>query len=173
MKQVVVLCGGQGKRLKPLTNNNPKPMVDIHGKPFLLYLLKQFKHYGVKNFLFLTGYKSEKISDYFSKKYSHNIINKKFLNQKKEAKKLDLDTYVLKNAKIYLRIFNQYISLFTLSDFTLIKYNTMINNPKRFQSLLAEIFDLDQSKKLKISLKKNLSKILKKIITLLIVKQEQ
>lgn len=66
MYQVVVLCGGEGKRLRPLTNNNPKPMVDIHGEPFLLYLLKQFKHYGVKNFLFLTGYKSKKISDYFS-----------------------------------------------------------------------------------------------------------
>ena len=41
-------------------------MVDIHGKPFLQYLVNQFKHYGVKNFLFLTGYKSKKISDYFS-----------------------------------------------------------------------------------------------------------
>ena len=66
MNQVVVLCGGKGKRLKPLTNKNPKPMVDIHGKPFLLYLVNQFKHYGVKNFLFLTGYKSKNISDYFS-----------------------------------------------------------------------------------------------------------
>ena len=66
MNQVVVLCGGQGKRLKPLTNKIPKPMVDIHGRPFLLFLVNQFKHYGVKDFLFLTGYKSKKISDYFS-----------------------------------------------------------------------------------------------------------
>ena len=66
MNQVVVLCGGQGKRLKPLTNKDPKPMVDIHGKPFLLFLVNQFKHYGVKDFLFLTGYKNKKISDFFS-----------------------------------------------------------------------------------------------------------
>ncbi len=126
--------------------------------PIKLKSLEKFKI-----ILFVRDPRDILISDYFSKKYSHNIINKKFLNQKKEAKKLDLDTYVLKNAKIYLRIFNQYISLFTLSDFTLIKYNTMINNPKRFQSLLVEIFDLDQSKKeIKNFFKKELKQDFKK-----------
>ena len=42
ISQVVVLCGGRGKRLKPLTDKVPKPMININGAPFLWYLLKQF-----------------------------------------------------------------------------------------------------------------------------------
>lgn len=99
MKQVVVLCGGKGKRLRPLTKSIPKPMVDINGKPFLWHLINQFKNYGVKNFLFLTGYKSNIISDYFSDGSSLglNIIydkgpvswntNRRLYNARKKIKK--------------------------------------------------------------------------------------
>lgn len=66
MNQVVVLCGGKGKRLLPLTKCTPKAMIEINGKPFLWHLINQFKQYGVKNFLLLTGYKSHIISNYFS-----------------------------------------------------------------------------------------------------------
>ncbi len=99
MKQVVIFCGGQGKRLRPLTKNIPKPMVEINGKPFLCYLINQFKHYGVTNFLLLTGYKSKNISDYFSNgsKFGVNIrydkgpvnwkTNKRLYNAKKKIQK--------------------------------------------------------------------------------------
>jgi len=64
-KQAVILCGGRGTRLKPLTDSTPKPMVKINGKPFLHYLMEQLSDEGVKDFLLLTGYLKEQISSYF------------------------------------------------------------------------------------------------------------
>ena len=61
----VILCGGRGERLKPITDKIPKPMVDINGKPFLYFLMLQLSKNGIKNFLLLTGYKGEIIKDYF------------------------------------------------------------------------------------------------------------
>jgi histidinol-phosphate phosphatase family protein len=63
--QAVILCGGLGTRLRPLTNNLPKPMVPVNGKPFLFYLIEQLAEKGIKRFLLLTGYLGEQISDYF------------------------------------------------------------------------------------------------------------
>ncbi|MBT8579333.1 HAD-IIIA family hydrolase [Polynucleobacter paneuropaeus] len=65
INQAVVLCGGLGTRLKPLTDHAPKPMVLVNGKPFLYYLLSQLASEGVINFLLLTGYLSEQIKDFF------------------------------------------------------------------------------------------------------------
>ena len=64
--QAVILCGGLGTRLLPVTKNLPKPMVIINdGKPFLLYLLEQLSSQGIKDFVLLTGYLSDKIKDFF------------------------------------------------------------------------------------------------------------
>jgi len=65
LNQSVVLCGGLGTRLKPYTDNNPKPMVLCNGKPFLYYLLDQLYNQGFKRFLLLTGYLGDKIQEYF------------------------------------------------------------------------------------------------------------
>ena len=63
--QAVVLCGGLGTRLRPLTDNLPKPMVMINDMPFLHHLLKQLSEQGITRFVLLTGYLGKKISDYF------------------------------------------------------------------------------------------------------------
>lgn len=65
LEQAVILCGGLGTRLRPLTDSLPKPMVPVNGKPFLHHLLTQLADQGVKRFVLLTGYLGEKISDYF------------------------------------------------------------------------------------------------------------
>ncbi len=65
-EQAVILCGGLGSRLRPHTDNLPKPMIPCNGKPFLWYLLYQLHQQGIKRFVLLTGYLSEKIEDYFS-----------------------------------------------------------------------------------------------------------
>ena len=49
----------------PLTKDRPKPMVEIHGKPFLEYLIDLLKESGITRVLILTGHMAEKISDYF------------------------------------------------------------------------------------------------------------
>ena len=63
--QAVILCGGLGTRLRPFTDEIPKPMVLCNGKPFLLYLLQQLHDQGINKFVLLTGYLGEKIEAYF------------------------------------------------------------------------------------------------------------
>ena len=63
--QAVVLCGGLGTRLRPYTDNIPKPIIPCNSKPFLWHLLKQMEEQGIKRFILLTGYLAEQIEDYF------------------------------------------------------------------------------------------------------------
>ena len=61
IQQAVILAGGRGERLKPLTDDLPKPMAPINGLPFLDYLIESIRLAGISNILFLLGYKAEKI----------------------------------------------------------------------------------------------------------------
>ena len=61
----VILAGGRGKRLRPLTNYIPKPMIEFHGKPFLEYLIEMIRDQGIDRFLLLLGYLPEAVQDYF------------------------------------------------------------------------------------------------------------
>ena len=65
MKQVVILAGGKGTRLKEVSGNLPKPMVPVLGKPLLQYLIEQCVEYGISNIKLLVSYKREVIEDYF------------------------------------------------------------------------------------------------------------
>ena len=65
VSQAVILCGGRGERLRPLTDEMPKPMVSVNGRPFLQYLLEQLAENGLNRFVLLTGYLGEKIVEYF------------------------------------------------------------------------------------------------------------
>ncbi|MHC4687292.1 MAG: HAD-IIIA family hydrolase [Planctomycetota bacterium] len=64
-KQAVILAGGKGTRLLPITNNKPKPMIEFHGKVFLEYLIEMLREQGFKRILLLLGYLPELIQDYF------------------------------------------------------------------------------------------------------------
>src|SRR4051812_46674544 len=64
-RQAVVLAGGLGTRLGALTKEIPKPLVKIKSKPFLEWQMEFLASQGFKDFLFLTGYKSEMIEDHF------------------------------------------------------------------------------------------------------------
>lgn len=65
LNQAVILAGGLGTRLRPLTLDTPKPMVLINGKPFLEYLIDMLKAQGFTKVLLLLGYLAEKVEDYF------------------------------------------------------------------------------------------------------------
>jgi D-glycero-D-manno-heptose 1,7-bisphosphate phosphatase len=64
-RQVVILAGGRGTRLAPLTLTRPKPMIEFHGRPFLEYLIELFRQQGFERVLLLLGYLPEVIRDYF------------------------------------------------------------------------------------------------------------
>lgn len=63
--QAVILTGGLGTRLRPLTYSVPKGMVEIKGRPFLEYLILYLKRFGVGRILLCTGYLGEMIEEYF------------------------------------------------------------------------------------------------------------
>ena len=64
-RQAVILAGGRGTRMKPLTDRRPKPMIEVHGKPFLEYQVEQLREQGFERLLLLLGYLPEVIRDYF------------------------------------------------------------------------------------------------------------
>ncbi len=63
--QAVILAGGRGTRLLPLTKTVPKAMIRFHGKPFLEYLIEQLREQGFTRALLLLGYLPNVIIDYF------------------------------------------------------------------------------------------------------------
>ncbi len=62
---VVILCGGLGSRLKTVVADRPKPMADIHGRPFLSLIVDHFIRHGAKRFIFSTGHLGDMIEDWF------------------------------------------------------------------------------------------------------------
>ena len=63
--QAVILAGGRGTRLRPITDTRPKPMVEICGKPFLEYQIEQLREQGFERVLVLLGYLPEVVQNYF------------------------------------------------------------------------------------------------------------
>ena len=63
---VIILCGGEGMRLRPITNNIPKPLVQINDKPILFYIINHLLKYQISDYIIATGYKSEKIEDFMN-----------------------------------------------------------------------------------------------------------
>ena len=79
---VVLMVGGEGRRLRPLTNKTPKPLLNVGSKPLLERILIQFSNSGFRNFYLSIFYKSTMIKDYFGKgeKWDLNI---KYLEEDK------------------------------------------------------------------------------------------
>lgn len=63
--QAVILAGGEGTRLRPITYTRPKPMVEFHGKPFLEYMVEMLRDQGFRKILFLLGYLPQVIQSHF------------------------------------------------------------------------------------------------------------
>ena len=66
----IILCGGKGLRLRPLTNDMPKPLIEIDNKPILSYVIKHLRKHGINKFLIATGYQSNKIKKFMEETYS-------------------------------------------------------------------------------------------------------
>jgi mannose-1-phosphate guanylyltransferase len=73
--KAVILAGGYGKRLRPLTEDRPKPMVEVCGRPLAEWQILWLKSLGITEVVFLLGYAKEKVIEYFGsgKKFGVNI----------------------------------------------------------------------------------------------------
>ena len=91
IKQAVILAGGMGKRLMPLTKKIPKPMIKVFNYPFLDYLIYQLRINGVKEIILLTGYKSAVIKKHY--------LNKKDIKIQYASQKCDTGARLLKAYK--------------------------------------------------------------------------
>lgn len=63
--QAIIMAGGFGSRLRPLTEDTPKPMLPVGGRPLMEVLLEQLHDSGIRNVSVTTHFRPEKISDYF------------------------------------------------------------------------------------------------------------
>jgi len=84
--QVVILCGGKGTRLNEYTDEIPKPLVEVGGKPILHHLMNIYARYGYKDFILCLGYKGEKIKEYFK---GNKELNIEFVNTGDDSNKAE------------------------------------------------------------------------------------
>jgi len=79
---VIIMAGGQGMRLRPLTEHTPKPMLPVGDKPILEHQIDHLIKYGIKNIYISVNYLADKIKDYFGNgsKWGVNI---KYLQEEK------------------------------------------------------------------------------------------
>jgi glucose-1-phosphate cytidylyltransferase len=63
--QVVILCGGQGTRIRDVTDDIPKPMIPIGERPILWHIMKSYAQHGFTDFVLCLGYKGWTIKRYF------------------------------------------------------------------------------------------------------------
>jgi mannose-1-phosphate guanylyltransferase len=66
--KAVILSGGFGKRLKPITDYIPKPLVPIDNIPVIEWQIRYFKKFGVKDVVICAGYRSDQLVDYLAEK---------------------------------------------------------------------------------------------------------
>jgi dTDP-glucose pyrophosphorylase/CBS domain-containing protein len=70
---MVIMAGGQGTRLKPFTENCPKPMLRVDGKPMLAHIVERAKAEGFQNFILAVHYLGNMIEEYFGDGSQWNI----------------------------------------------------------------------------------------------------
>jgi len=63
--KAVILAAGEGNRMRPLTSNRPKVMLPIANKPIVEHLLLEVKEAGIREFIFVVGYRDEQVREYF------------------------------------------------------------------------------------------------------------
>lgn len=71
----VILCGGFGSRMGALTNDVPKPLIQVHDQPILWYILMTLRKYGIKNLVFPLGYKGEMLREYITTNFGNSDFN--------------------------------------------------------------------------------------------------
>lgn len=72
--QAIILAGGLGSRLKPITDYVPKPLIPINNIPLIEYQIRHLKKFKINQFVICTGYKTDQIQNYL--KHKNNFDSK-------------------------------------------------------------------------------------------------
>src|ERR1700686_1756541 len=110
--QAVILAGGLGTRLWPLTRQVPKPMVPVAGVPYLEHQLRLLKKQSILDIVLLTGYLGEQVEEYFGDggslglaiRYSREPQPRGTAGALREARSLLAGTFLLIYGDSYLPI---------------------------------------------------------------------
>ena len=111
--KAIILAGGRGKRLRPITDKIPKPLIPINNKPLIERTIKYLKKYGITEIIISSGYKSDLIEKFLKNKknFGCEII---FSNEKtplgtggaikKALKHVDEESFLVLNGDIVTNI---------------------------------------------------------------------
>ena len=131
---VIILCGGKGLRLRPLTSNLPKPLIKINEKSILENIIQYFLKYNISNFIIATGYKNKLIDKFIERKFKKNKIKIIYTGQNSDivtrlqktseySKKYFLvcygDTMVDINLNKYIKFYISNIKKITMASYQL------------------------------------------------------
>jgi len=72
---ILVLCGGFGKRLQPVVSDRQKVLADVTGQPFITFILDQVSAAGGENVILCTGYMGEQLESILGKRYKSLVLN--------------------------------------------------------------------------------------------------
>jgi dTDP-glucose pyrophosphorylase len=71
--KAVVLAAGRGTRMRELTADLPKPMIEVRGKPVLQHIVEGLRNAGVRRFLIIVGYHAEAVRNFFGDGQRHKV----------------------------------------------------------------------------------------------------
>lgn len=109
----VIMAGGKGIRLKPYTDDIPKPMLELNKKPIIAHNIDRLISYGVKNFYISVNHLKEQIINFLDNYYKDKNINIKYIEEKsfmgtvgsvRLAKNFENDDILVLNADILTNI---------------------------------------------------------------------
>ncbi|MDO7727417.1 MAG: nucleotidyltransferase family protein, partial [Nitrosopumilus sp.] len=110
--KAIILAGGRGKRLRPITDYVPKPLIPINNIPIIEWQIRYLKKFGISEAIICSGYKTEMIENYLKNKklgikISFSIENKPLGTGgaiKKAAKKINDKSFLVINGDIITNI---------------------------------------------------------------------
>src|SRR6266480_2541135 len=71
--KAVVLAAGRGTRMRELTAEVPKPMIEVRGKPVLQHIVEGLQHTGIRECLLIVGYRADAVRNFFGDGSRYNI----------------------------------------------------------------------------------------------------
>jgi dTDP-glucose pyrophosphorylase len=110
---VVIMAGGKGVRLRPYTDNIPKPMLDLGGTSIIAHNIDRLIKYGAKNFYISVNYMKNSIQEYLNSRYQNHGLNIMYIEESKPLgtvgsikliKKFDHQDVLIMNADILTNI---------------------------------------------------------------------